>query len=266
MIDQFNSSFYFERRWFFSHQHYVEENMGGVIFYSIQPYGRKHYKLYKLSNKDRCSHRQEALHDLVRHVYMEDEESIVFHRVQFLKATELTLWCGCNYSTAVIFHHIICLTQLTNLTINWGVFCFDQLLELLSITLNIQTLKLYSIRLYQSNPISIQQTEFFRLVYNGNKITSLTISHICSLDKYELLVTLCPRLQYMILNISINDLESIIKLLLMKTNANTRHLFSLCLLNATTKMYQILKIMIDSEKLLDNDSIKLAHQKLYLWW
>ena len=38
LINQFNSSFWSERQWFFAHQHYIQGCVGRAIFYSIHPY------------------------------------------------------------------------------------------------------------------------------------------------------------------------------------------------------------------------------------
>jgi hypothetical protein len=37
-INQFNSSFYIEKKWFFTHQHYWQETIKSEIFYSTNPY------------------------------------------------------------------------------------------------------------------------------------------------------------------------------------------------------------------------------------
>jgi hypothetical protein len=38
LINQFNSSFYIEKKWFFTHQHYWQETIKSGIFYSTNPY------------------------------------------------------------------------------------------------------------------------------------------------------------------------------------------------------------------------------------
>jgi len=38
LINQFNSSFWIERKWFFTYQHICPESLNAGIFYSIEPY------------------------------------------------------------------------------------------------------------------------------------------------------------------------------------------------------------------------------------
>ena len=225
---------------------------------------RKHYTIYTLSDKYPCSCHQETIHDLVDHVHIEDARSIDNCLLLFPHATKLTLSGNHDYSMFAVLNCFIRLTQLTNLTIDRT--DFDALVELLRFVPNIRALKVHSLCAYNLYRVSIKQTESFQMVTNENKITSLIIYNNCSLEDIRLLIRLCPRLQQMVLNISRDNLQSTVNLLLMNTNGNTRHLFSLCLLNVTPKLVKILKTMIDSNTLLNNYSFKLVYKKLYLWW
>jgi len=263
-VDQFNSPFWSERRWFFAHQSYEGEYVR-VFFYSTQPYRRQSYTLYSTPEP----RRQETNFDIVRHVHIKDEQSIINRQFQFSKATELTLLqsfrenCD-SFMTAL--RRIIPLTQLTSLTIACNDLFFGTIVELLHLAPNIQTLTVDSEYLSKINPESIQQTETFRLVSNENKIQSLIISRNCSSKVAQLFVDLCPRVQHIIIDISRKDFESTIRALLMKHNMNSRHLSSLTLRYARAPWYKKLKNMIATEKFIDNYSIKFVNYKLYLWW
>ncbi|CAF1427167.1 unnamed protein product [Adineta steineri] len=266
LFDQFNSSFWSQRGWFFAHQHSHAEMFPRTIFYSTRPYRRKYYTIYTSTDRYPCSCHQETIHDLVDHVHIKDTRSINNCLLLFPHATKLTLSDDHDYLIFAGLNCFIRLTQLTNLTIDWFDLYYDLLVELLRFVPNIRALKLHSFRSYKSYRGSIQQTESFQMAPNENKITSLIIYNNCSLKDITLLISLCPRLQQMVLNIPRDDLQSTVNLLLMETIENTRHLFSLCLLNVTPKLVKILKTMIDSKTLLNNYSIKLVYKKLYLWW
>ncbi|CAF1352675.1 unnamed protein product [Rotaria sp. Silwood1] len=50
LIENFNSSFWIERKWFFNYQYVDEESSDGGIVYTIDPY-RKHYHIYQPANQ-----------------------------------------------------------------------------------------------------------------------------------------------------------------------------------------------------------------------
>ena len=140
------------------------------------------------------------------------------------------------------------------------------MIKLLSFTPNIHTLIFQSMSFYANDVISTQQSEIFRLVSNTNTITDITLNYCCSLQKLQLLVALCPRLQYLTINISLNDLESMTRFLLERAKKNTSHLFLLCISRATNNWIEKLEALIESEVLLDDYMLKLINEKLYLWW
>ncbi|CAF3954073.1 unnamed protein product, partial [Rotaria sordida] len=69
LINQFNSSFYIEKKWFFTHQHYWQETIKSGIFYSTNPY-RKDYTFYWELDEQLCSHLQEKNLNSVKHLHM----------------------------------------------------------------------------------------------------------------------------------------------------------------------------------------------------
>lgn len=164
-----------------------------------------------------------------------------------------------------ILDRLIRLTQLTELNIDLPDFNFDTLTRLLHLADNIRTLKLHSIDLKESDMFSTPPSYSFSRVSNKNKITSLIIYRNCSPKHCQLLVNLCPRVHYMMLGVS-NHFESTAEFLLMKSNGEPSCLSSICFIDVTTKYLKILKSKIDSQKLLSDYSIKLIHNKLYLWW
>ncbi|CAF3312105.1 unnamed protein product [Rotaria socialis] len=268
-IDQFNSTFWFDRQWFFAHQSYEKEHAISVLFYSIQPYRRQSYILYSHPEEKICPHRQQTTFDTVRHLYIDEEQSIANCLFQFPKCTNLTLlksFCKNCDSTITSLHRIIPLMQLTNLTIRCLNLFFDTIIEVLHSTPNIQILEVDSEYPLELNPISIEQTEKLRLISNENKIQSLTISRGCTSKVAEVFINLCRRVQRIDMNISTNEFESTVRVLLMKHNINSHHLRLLILRYLSVTSFKKIEHMVHAEKLLENCSIKFVYNRLYLWW
>jgi hypothetical protein len=134
------------------------------------------------------------------------------------------------------------------------------------VTPNIHTLKFYSILLYRTDSVSIQQNDIFQLVSNTNAVTILTIDKEVTLEKIQLLVTLFPRLEYLTINLYKEDLESIVRFLSSKSNNNIRYLSSLCISKQRPDLIKKLRLLLESEKLFNDYIRNSIHRKLYLWW
>ncbi|CAF3964394.1 unnamed protein product [Rotaria sordida] len=269
IVNQFCSSFWFQRKWFFGYQFYMEEYQKYVIFYSINPYRRKQYTLYKQLTENFRSRHPTSHINSVDHVNIQDEEAIMNCVNYFRNATKLTL--SHNFAESrvwlrIILKRIIPLKQLTTLIIDCDTFSFDQLIKLLHFTPNIHTLTFNSQSITESNSMLIQQSETFRLVSNTNKITNVTIKEKYSFENIKLFVALCPQMQNLTIDIYTQHLESIIRFILLKTKINIQHLCSIYIKNTRKSMIGILKTLIESEELLDNYLIKSIDSQLYLWW
>jgi hypothetical protein len=94
----------------------------------------------------------------------------------------------------------------------------------------------------------------------------VTIENECTLEKIQLLTALFPRLEYLIMNLNKEDLESIARFLLSKFNDNTRYLSSLCISKRRRDFAEILKNLLETEDLLPDYTMKVIDRKLYLWW
>lgn len=205
----------------------------------------------------------------IRHVDIHSTNAMQLCSDDFPNATKLTLSETFDVPRDSLVTHlsrIIPLEQLTHLILNCHRFHFEQIIEFLHSTPNIRTLLLDSVLLYGTNSISFEQDDIFQIVSNTNVITNLTIDKECTLDKIQLIVTLFPRLEYLTINLHKEDLESITRFLLSKFNDNTRHLSSLCISKQRKVLIEQMKILLESEKLLDDYILKLTNRKLYLWW
>jgi hypothetical protein len=114
--------------------------------------------------------------------------------------------------------------------------------------------------------VSIQQSEDFQLVSNRNTIQNVICDVACNLEQIKLLVALCPQLNSLTMNRRTRDLESIVRFLLDRTNANTGHLCLLCFSRAWNNWCDKLDQLIKSETLLNDYTLKQIDWNLYLWW
>jgi hypothetical protein len=225
--------------------------------------------LYAEPEKNVCPDHLTITRDSVHRVYIHNTNAMKQFVGDFPNVTELTLSETFDVprdSIAPNLNRIIPLRQLTKLSLGCLRLPFEQIIELLHLTSNIRILKLDSVLLYGTDSVSIEQKDIFQIVSNMNNITNLTIDKEITLDKIQLLVTLFPRLEYLIMNLYKEDLESIARYLLSKFNDNTRHLSSLCISKQRKDLMEILSNLLESEKLLDNYILKIINRKLYLWW
>lgn len=188
----------------------------------------------------------------------------------FHNATKLTLSDSFHESRkwlAAILKRIIPLQQLTTLVIDHEDFSFEQLIRLLNSTSNIQTLSLSCQSISESNSRLIQQSEMFRLVSSRNIITNVIVKENDSVENRKLLVSLCLRMQYFtIIDRYTQNHQSSVQFVLSKTKTSLMYLCLLCIKNTVKPMVGTLKILIESEELLDNYLMKLIGSDLYIWW
>jgi len=207
--------------------------------------------------------------NLVNHVYIHSTNAMKQYLGNFLNANELTLSETFDVprdSIVTSLNRIIPLRQLYKLTLDCHYFPFERLIELLSFTPNIHTLKFNAILLYRTNSVSFQQNDIFQIVSNMNTVINVTISKEITLEKIQLLTALFPRLECLTMNLDKEDLEPIARFLLAKFNNNTRHLSSLCISKQRRDFIGNLRNLIEAEKLLHDYTLKVINRKLYLWW
>ena len=111
-----------------------------------------------------------------------------------------------------------------------------------------------------------KQIEIHKSTTNDNKITKLNLTKGNNNRQVKFFIDLCPRMEYLEVhcNIKIN-LQLLVQFILMKYNPHL-HSLCLCVSNADDVIVQLLKEMIDYEKLLDNYQIKRVLDRVYLVW
>ncbi len=176
-------------------------------------------------------------------------------------------YCDASHDLlATSLNRIIPIRQLTQLIIDCQRFSFEHLVELLALTPHMHTLKFDSIQFYETNSVSVQQSETFILASKTNTVTKVTVEQECTLDQIQLLTNLFPRVEYLTINLSKENSESIPRFLLSKTSNGTRYLSLLCISKPCKDLMKQLKILIQSENLLDDYTIKTINGKWFLWW
>jgi len=232
---------------------------------------RKHYTLYKQPKTNIPLHHDESNLDSVEHLHIESGQNIMSSKNYFRNATTITFKDDCSMtydSIAITLSHIIPLKQLTTLLFQFEYFSVKMVLKILSCTPNIHTLKLKTIPGYQNknDDTLLEKSENFHLVSDTNVITNVTYEGDCTLNKIKLLVTLCPRVEYLTIKTRSRALESILRFLLDRTNQHTSHLCSLCFSRVYNDCFKKVDNLIKSEALLNDYTLKKIAWKLYLWW
>ncbi|CAF4268043.1 unnamed protein product, partial [Adineta steineri] len=258
-----------KRQSFFTQQYFQEQNRNRTIFYSTDPYRRKHYTLYNNIYQTTCLNSKETHLKSVQNLKIQNDKETINCKYYFPNATTLTLQNKLSPTYNLIsvnLSRVIPLKQLTKLVIESNPISLTKLIELLRCTPHIHTLVLKSMSLYGINYNSIQQNQSFQLVSNANTITNVTCNGECTLEKLQILVALFPRIQHLTIKPHTKNLESCTRFLVEKTNRNTNHLCSLCLLTTAKNWLTRLNTLIASETLLDDYMLKMIDWHLYLWW
>ena len=205
----------------------------------------------------------------VKHLYIHTLDAMKQCTINFPNATELTLSQEFDVprnAYAIELNRIVYLQQLTKLTLGCLRCAFDQIIELLSFAPNIHTLKLDAVLLYGADSTAIQQHNLFQLVSGNNIISNLTIVQDITVEQIQIITALFSRLEFLTISLCEDTLIPIVRFLLSKTNNNTRYLSTLCVAKHRRVLYENLKLLIESENLLDDYTLKLINGKVYLWW
>jgi hypothetical protein len=167
---------------------------------------------------------------------------------------KLTLNIEENPSFIHDINSLIPLTQITNLNIKDKQFSINHLIEILHSLPNLQSLTL-------SNTLPFESKRKFSS--RNNQITKLIIDDDeCELKHIHFLIYLFPYLEYLEIGINENNLQDILRYLLLKS----KYLFSLLLLNINYNIIEKMKTLIQNEKLIHDYTIERIHGGLFLWW
>ncbi|CAF1489053.1 unnamed protein product [Rotaria sordida] len=269
IINQFNSSFWNEKKWFFTHQHQWEYSLNSGIFYSTCPYRRKDYMYYWEIDEELDLYHQRENFKSVKHLNIARKIKSN-RRNYFSNVNQLTIEYYIETldddSFITNLKSMIPLKQLTKLVIKFCHFPFEEIIKLLCLTPNLYTLQFDT---YSLQEIDLNFTKYnilLQSILKKNKIENLILTGICSLNQIQFIVYVFSKLKYLKIGINSTEISSIIRYLLSKTHNQAQHLFYLCISNILKVCLKETKDLIKLENLLDNYSIECINQDLHLWW
>ncbi|CAF1038048.1 unnamed protein product [Rotaria sordida] len=160
----------------------------------------------------------------------------------------------------------ISLIRLTKLNMNNIYSELDILINIIQFTPNIHTLTWIHIKDSPKDLLSIQDSESFQLVSKQNQIKNIIIKGDYTKKMMEVLINLCPQVQYISFGYSRRSLDATVYYLLSEIKETTRHLFSLCIFSASPRWIGEWEDLIQSREVFDNYSTKAIDGKYYVWW
>jgi len=158
------------------------------------------------------------------------------------------------------------LTEISSLHIEFKYFSIDILVQLLNQLFNLDSLTIVFLFSNQIVKLTEEQINMIHQASKMNKITKMNIISEIEFNQVDILMNLCPQMEYLHVKCrNYIELEYIIRLILMKRKSN---LYLLCfwISEADDQMVKKLQTMIYLEKLLVNYRIQRLHNRIYLQW
>ncbi|CAF4970092.1 unnamed protein product [Rotaria sp. Silwood1] len=264
MINKFNSLFWFKRQWFFEYYVDKKRDQNFLSFYSTNPYRRKQYILYEEKDKNIHINNRKTIMNFVHQVEIRTEKVMINLQKYFPNVTELIIVFSSTEQSKNLLsnnlNNILPVNQLTKFVLRSYYDDFYKIIKLLQCIPNLHIFEIRCSTSFQdSNLISIQQSDAFRLISQTNKIQHMIIGYQCTLNEIKFLVNLCPQLQQFTIDKSDKNLESFLRCLLSNINERLNHLFLLCIASINQKETKILETLIKSEKLLNPCSLEIKY-------
>ncbi|UJR17122.1 hypothetical protein I4U23_004018 [Adineta vaga] len=254
---------------FFTHEPMTKEYLHN-IFCSIHPQRNKSFTL--TAHIDETKFQCHAAPDpyYMKHVIIPNATILLSCLKYFPNTTKLTLSASNSMERDSYLvsnlQRILPLVQLTKLTMYDISHQFGIFIKLLKVTPNVHTVTWISIKHAPRNLLTLQKTKDYQLVSTRNQVKTIILQHDYTKKMMEVLVHLCPRIQYISLGYSNRSLDATVHYLLSEINQATRHLFSLCIRRATEYWIKYWKEQIEAHEVFNDYSIKVIDRNFYLWW
>ncbi|CAF3730249.1 unnamed protein product [Rotaria sordida] len=269
IINRFNSSFWLENEWFFTHRHEWSERLDCGIFYSINQYRRQEYKFCWEFENQICPNIQETRLNSIKHLSIYGKQATNNSVSYFPNVTQLTIehyFKTFGDSIPKTLNRLIPLKQLTKLIIKSYDFPFIVIVKLLRCTPKLTTLKFDSFVLDEMNMKLFEQSKLFEYVSNTNTIKNLEIRNDYLFKQIQLIVNLLPKLEYFKTGMNRKEMGNIIRFLITKPNDIIQNLFFLCISETPKICLREINMLIKLENLVNDYFIKYVNRDLYLWW
>ncbi|CAF3719468.1 unnamed protein product [Adineta steineri] len=257
----FSSEFWTNKQWFFHNQYNDRLKSDDGLFFTINPYRRKTHEFYWEHYYNTRSNIHEDSFTSVKQISIHGTQTYMDCCVYFPNVNELTIYdCG---SISTSLNKILPLQQLNKLIINSKKFRFKDILNLINVTSNLKTFKLYYHSIDGDQLKIIEQSDIYQSVLNKNQIENLEIIHCCcSLKEILFFSQLFSKLKTFQIEIIRKEFISIMRYLLLKMS----HLVFLCVKDLPKIYSNKLNILIKSDNLLEHYFIKFINRDLYLWY
>ncbi len=157
--------------------------------------------------------------------------------------------------------------QFTSLFISHNDLSIGDIVKIIGLLPNLNSLKVSSLSLEDLNSLSIEDAENLRLVSINNRITR--VHQPMKFCLMNFLIGLCPRMEYFELaRLGQKNHKKFVQHILMETITHIRYLRLLCfrVFNANDEMIYDLQKMIDSKKLLSKYLIRRVDNMITLQW
>ncbi|CAF4002940.1 unnamed protein product [Rotaria sordida] len=160
--------------------------------------------------------------------------------------------------------------QITCLDICCSQLSASILIKIFNLLPNINSMIISSLPLPKEMYEYDEFTIIHKILLQDNKITNVTLRNISELKQIDLIIDICPWIQYLTLErISDVDLKLVVRRTLSKIKKNhIRRPITICIyvVDANNNMMQQLEKIINSKKLLKNCTLNRQYDRFYLQW
>ncbi|CAF1332431.1 unnamed protein product [Rotaria sordida] len=243
--DQFISSFWLQRRWILD----IEVEFENII-YSIRPYQKRWYEY-------------------------DTEHKLINSSDELSKSIRLSLYEICLERWAkTIFindyiNHALNVTQIYQLEIDTKIFS-NQLMEILRLLPEVNTLKIYSLSILQQGKLSEEELEFLYFLSNKNQIRKICFENMKEMDELYMLSLICSHVNHLQINcvdyVHVALLTRVILTQIKSVSNSLLRLLCFCIQEIHDDMIEKLENMIYVENLRFDFMIKHVMDKIYLQW
>ncbi|CAF2103335.1 unnamed protein product [Rotaria magnacalcarata] len=237
--NQFISPFWLQRRWILE----IEVEFENVI-YLTRPYQKRWYEMIngsdQLSKSIRLSLDETCPERWTKTIFIED-----------------------------YIRHALNLTQIYHLEINAQIFS-GKLMKILRLLPEVNTLKISSLSISQSESLFNEDIEFLDFLSNEKQITKICFKNMKDMNQIQMLALICSHVSHLEINcINYKHAELLTGLILTQIQSVSNSLLRLLcfrIREAHDDMILELEKMIDTENLRFDFTIKHLMDKIYIQW